>query len=61
MLLTRSSLLIDRSKTERTYFLFVHVHWNWSQMCDVTSVIRHLVRLIECHRSYDSAMIFIMF
>ena len=51
MLLTRTSLLIDRSKTERTYFLCVHVRWNWTQMCYVTSVIRHMVRLIECHRS----------
>jgi len=51
MLLTRTSLLIDRSKTERTYFLCIHVRWNWTQMCYVTSVIRHMVRLIECHRS----------
>ena len=55
MLLTRTSLLIDRSKAERTYFLRVHVHWDWNQMCDDTSVIHNLVRLIKCHRSNYSA------
>ena len=47
MLLTRASLLIDRSKAERAYFLRVHVLWNWTQMCDDTSIIHNLVRLID--------------